>query len=75
MFITVQVQGWAVFRWEVERYVIEYAELLLFVVFSLAGDDSLVWHILLILEEAVEKSPSFAQFKLLLMFLYYKLGR
>lgn len=38
------------------------------------GDESMVWHILLFLEEAVESSPTFAQFKLLLFYLYSKLG-
>ena len=34
----------------------------------------MLWHVLLLLEEAVESSPTFAQFKLLLLFLYAKLG-
>lgn len=38
------------------------------------GDDSMLWHMLLFLEEAVECSPTYAQFKLLLIFLYTKLG-
>lgn len=38
------------------------------------GDNSMLWHVLLILEEAVETSPTFFQFKILLMFLYTKLG-
>ena len=39
------------------------------------GDDSILWHALLFLEEAVECSQTFAQFKLLLMYIYAKIGK
>ena len=39
------------------------------------GDDSVLWHALLFLEEAVECSQTFAQFKLLLMYIYAKIGK
>ena len=38
------------------------------------GDNSMLWHVILILEEAIESSPTFVQFKLLLLFLYSGLG-
>ena len=39
------------------------------------GNDSVLWHALLFLEEAVECSQTFAQFKLLLMYIYANLGK
>jgi len=38
------------------------------------GDDSKLWHIILMLEEAAEKSKTFPAFKLFLIFLYAQLG-
>ena len=47
------------------------SKLLLFFI----GNDSVLWHALLFLEEAVECSQTFAQFKLLLMYVYANLGK
>ncbi|XP_047142157.1 N-alpha-acetyltransferase 25, NatB auxiliary subunit isoform X1 [Hydra vulgaris] len=39
-----------------------------------SGDDKMIWHVLLFIEEALESSPTSAQYKLLLNFLYSNLG-
>ena len=43
--------------------------------FDLIGDDKMIWHVLLFIEEALESSPTSAQYKLLLNFLYSNLGK
>jgi len=38
------------------------------------GDDSMIWHIILVLEEALEKSTTNSHLKLLLVYLYGRIG-
>ena len=40
-----------------------------------SGKDSMIWHIILVLEEAIEKSTTNPYLKLLLVFLYGKIGK
>ena len=42
---------------------------------SLIGDDSMLWHIILVLEEALEKSTTNAHLKLLLVYLYGRISK